>query len=98
MPPKYKFWVQWSRSGAFVAKKFDASLFSKFVRSWHLFDQFGIDFPVVTKRSETPENMSFGSNRVDQVRSLRKISTKLHLANLCINGASSASFALTFVQ
>jgi hypothetical protein len=26
--PKYEFWVQWSRSGAFVAKNFDATSFS----------------------------------------------------------------------
>jgi hypothetical protein len=42
--------------------------------------------------------MSFGSNGVDQVRSLPKILIQLHLANLCVNGASSASFASTFVQ
>jgi hypothetical protein len=40
--------------------------------------------------------MSFGSNGVDHVRSLRKISTQLRLANLCVNGASSASFVSTF--
>jgi hypothetical protein len=50
------------------------------------------------KRSETPQNMSFGSNGVDQVRSLRKILKQLHLANYCVNGTSSASFATTFVQ
>jgi hypothetical protein len=44
------------------------------------------------------QNMSFGSNGVDQVRSLPKILIQLHLANLCVNGASSASFASTFVQ
>jgi hypothetical protein len=42
--------------------------------------------------------MSFGSNGVDQVHSLRKISTQLRLANLGVNGASSASFASTFTQ
>jgi hypothetical protein len=42
--------------------------------------------------------MSFGSKGVDRLRSLRKKLTQLHLANLCINGASSASFAPTFVQ
>jgi hypothetical protein len=26
--PKHEFWVQWSGSGAFVAKNFDATLFS----------------------------------------------------------------------
>jgi hypothetical protein len=57
-----------------------------------------IDFPDVTKRSEMPQNMSFGANGVDQVRSLRTDATQLHLANLCVNGASSASFASSFVQ
>jgi hypothetical protein len=35
--PKHEFWVQWSRSGAFLAKNFDATLFSELVRSWHQF-------------------------------------------------------------
>jgi hypothetical protein len=30
--PKNVFWVQWSGSGAFVAKNFDASSFSELVR------------------------------------------------------------------
>jgi hypothetical protein len=30
--PKYEFWVQWSGSGAFVAKNFDATAFSEHVR------------------------------------------------------------------
>jgi hypothetical protein len=34
--------------------------------------------------------MSFGSNGMDLVCSLRKISKQLCLANLCVNGASSA--------
>jgi hypothetical protein len=40
--------------------------------------------------------MGFGSNGLDEVRSLRKILTQLRLANLSVNGASSASFASTF--
>jgi hypothetical protein len=44
------------------------------------------------------QNMSFCSNGVDRVRSLRKIPTWLCLMNLCDNGTSSASFASTFVQ
>jgi hypothetical protein len=39
-----------------------------------------------------PQNMSFGSNGVDQVRSLQKMPTQLHLANLGVNSASSARF------
>jgi hypothetical protein len=42
--------------------------------------------------------MSFGSNGVGKVRSFQKLSTQLRLVNLCVNGASSASFASTFVQ
>jgi hypothetical protein len=30
--PKHEFWVQWSGSGAFVAKDSDKSLFSELVR------------------------------------------------------------------
>jgi hypothetical protein len=52
---------------------------------------------VQSKRDEKRQNMSFGSNGVDQVRSLPKNPIQLHLANLCVNGASSASFASTFV-
>jgi hypothetical protein len=40
--------------------------------------------------------MSFVSNGVDRVRSLRKIAKQLNLANFGVNGASSASFASTF--
>jgi hypothetical protein len=50
------------------------------------------------KRFETPENKSFGFNRMDQVRLLRKILTHLHFANLGVSGASSAHLASTFVQ
>jgi hypothetical protein len=30
--PKHEFWIQWSGSGAFVAKNSDATLFSELVR------------------------------------------------------------------
>jgi hypothetical protein len=42
--------------------------------------------------------MNFGTNGVDRVRSLRKIPTRLCLANLCLNGTCSASFASTFLR
>jgi hypothetical protein len=50
-----------------------------------------IDFCAVTKWSKTPQNMSFGSNGVGQLRLLRKILTQIRLANLCVNGANLAS-------
>jgi hypothetical protein len=68
------------------------------MRLWHQYGQFCIDFGAVTKHSETTQNMSFRSNGVDRVRSLRKSLTQLRLANFGVNGASSASFASTFVQ
>ena len=46
---------------------------------------------------ETHQNMSLGSNGVDQVRSLRKILMRLHGTNFCINCTSSTRFAPTFV-
>jgi hypothetical protein len=95
---KYKFWVQQSGSGAFVAKFSDVTSFSELVRSWHLFGQLCIDFRAVTKRSETPQNMSCWSIEVDQVSLSRQISTQLRLVTLCVNFAISASFASTFVQ
>jgi hypothetical protein len=70
--PKYEFWVECSGSGAFVAKNSDATLFTELGHLWHQFGQFLLDFRAVTKRSKTPQNMSFGSNGVDRVHSLRK--------------------------
>jgi hypothetical protein len=94
---KHEFCVQWSGSGAFVAKNFDANWYSKLVCYYNQFGQFCIDFHAIMKWSETSQNMSFGSNGLDRVRSLRKIRTRLHLANFYVNGTSSASFASTFV-
>jgi hypothetical protein len=96
--PNHEFWVKWSGSGALVVKNSNATLFSELMHLWRQFGLFCFFFRVITKRSETPQNMSFGSNGVDRVRSLQKVPTQLRLANLCINGASSASFASTFVQ
>jgi hypothetical protein len=96
--PKHEFWVQWSGSGAFVVKISNVTSLNELVLLWLMFGQFCNDFRAVTKRSKTPQNISFGSNGVDQVRSLRKIPTQLRLANLCVNEASSGSFALTFVE
>jgi hypothetical protein len=71
---------------------------SELVQYWHKFGQFRIDFRAVTKRSEMLKNMTFGSNGVDRVRSMQKIPTRHCLANLCVNGTSSPSFASTLVQ
>jgi hypothetical protein len=55
-------------------------------------------FRAVMKRYGTPQNMSFRSNGVSQLHSLRQILMQLRLANLGVNGASTASLASTFVQ
>ena len=50
------------------------------------------------KHNETHQNMSLGSNGVDQVRSLRKITMWLCGKNFCINCTSSVCFATSFKQ
>ena len=48
--------------------------------------------PNAPKHYETHQNMSLGSNGVDQVRSFQKIPRKLHGTNFCINCTSSSNF------
>ena len=50
------------------------------------------------KHYETHQNMSLGSNGVDQVFRLRKITTRLRGTNFCINYTSLVSFATSFMQ
>ena len=54
--------------------------------------------PNAPKHYATHQNMSLGSNGVDWVRSLRKISTLLRGTSLCINCTSSHCFASSFIQ
>jgi len=93
--PKHEFRVQWSLSGAFVAKKSD-------VTSWlPVFHRVSCSYetiPNVPKHYATGENISLGSNGVDWVRSLRKIPTRLRGTNFCINCTSSPCFASSFMQ
>ena len=51
--------------------------------------------PNTPKYNETHQNMIFGSNGVDQVRSLRKIPTRLRGTNFC---NSSTRFGPSFVR
>src|SRR6185295_15795179 len=50
------------------------------------------------KHYETHQNKSLGSNGVDQVLWLRKITTRLRGTNFCINCTSSVCFATSFMQ
>ena len=54
--------------------------------------------PNAPKYYETPWNISLGSNGVDQVRSLQKITTWLRGTNFCINCTSSPRFGPSFMQ
>ena len=54
--------------------------------------------PNAPKHYATHQNMSLGSNGMDWVRSLRKISTWLRGTNFCINCTSSPCFAPSFMQ
>ena len=51
--------------------------------------------PECTQIVQNHQNISLGSNGVDRVRSLRKITTRLRGTNFC---TSSARFALSFVR
>ena len=51
-----------------------------------------------SKMYETHHNISLGYNGVDQVRSLRKIPTRLRSTNYCINCTSSDRFETSFVR
>ena len=53
--------------------------------------------PNAPKYYETHQNMSLGSNGVDQVRLLRKIPMRLRGKSFCINCTSPACFAPSFV-
>src|SRR6185503_9442752 len=97
--PKHQFRVQWGRSVAFVAKNSDATSWHELL---HLFGPFCTEFRKATKQSRMHPNStkrtkttSLGSNGVDRVRSLRKISTRLHGTNFC---TSSSRFVLSFVR
>ena len=54
--------------------------------------------PNAPKHYERHQNMSLGSNGVDQVRSLRKLPTQLRGTNLCINCTSLAHLALSLLS
>ena len=54
--------------------------------------------PNAPKHYETLKKMCLGSNWVDQVRWLRKITTRLPGTNFCINCTSSAHFVPSFMQ
>ena len=97
--------IRWGGPGAFVVKNSDTT-------SWHqLFSLIALVQPKLLsvlyinkmirnapEHYETHQNLSLGSNGVDQVRSLQKCPMRLRGPNFCVNCNSSAGFAPCFVQ
>ena len=80
----------------FVARTF--ALIAPFHPVLHCVSWSYETIPNAHKHYETHQNMRLGSNGVDQVRSLRKITTWLPGTNFCINWTGSLCFATSFMQ
>jgi len=93
--PKHEFRVQWGGSGRSLWKlqcEFVAQTFVLIATVQYVLQQVSCSdetIPNAPKYYETDRNISLGSNGVDWVHSLRKISTWLHGTNFCINCSSS---------
>ena len=97
--PKRQFRVQWGGSGAFLAK-------NSYATSWHeilhYFGPFYTEFLMATNQFQMHRNStkrtkisSLESNGLDRMRSMQKITTRLHGTNFC---TSSARFAPNSVR
>ena len=73
-----------------ISRTSSAHFEPSFIRRWN--------GPKCTKQYETHQNMSLGSNGVNQVCSLRKIPTRHRGTNFCINCTSSTSFEINFIR
>ena len=102
--PKHEFRVQWDGLSVFFVKKLQCDFVARTLALsapvhpvLHQVCSYET-IPNAPKHYETHQNMSLGSNGVDQVCSLRKITTWLRGTNFCINCTSSPRFALNFMQ
>ena len=101
---KQEFRVQWGGLGVFLRKTptwLRATNFALIAPVYPVLHRISCSYKTIInapKHYATHENMSLGSNRVDWVRSLRKISTWLRGTSLCINCTSSHYFASSFMQ
>jgi glycyl-tRNA synthetase beta subunit len=86
--------VDWVRS----LRKFNCRFFVPKVAKTALLGEFRTIVPSKTRNSENATNMSFGSNGVDWVRSLRKIQLQDFLFQKSLKRTSRASFAPLFVE
>jgi hypothetical protein len=102
--PKHEYRVQWGGSGAFVAKNTTLIRGTNFCMNWTSLVCFATSFmqlrndPKCTQTLWNTKKMSLGSNGVDQVRWLRKITMRLRGINFCISCTSSVCFATSFMQ
>ena len=89
--PKHEITVQWVGSGAFVVKNncdFVARTFALIALVHPVLHRVSCSYetiPNAHKHYETHQNIRLGSNGVDQVRSLWKITTWLPGMNFCTN-------------
>ena len=102
--PKHEFRVQWGGLGVFVAKKSRRDLvarsFALIAPVDPILHRVSCSYETIPNASQhfaTHQNMSLGSNGVDWVRSLRKISTWYRGTNFCIN-CTRPYFASSFMQ
>jgi len=103
--PKHWYRVQCGGLVAFIAKKsqcdFVARTFALIAPLQYVLQQVSCScetIPNAPKYYKTDRNISLGSNWLDGVRWLRKITTRLGGTNFCINYTSSVCFATTFMQ
>ena len=91
--------VDWLRSLPKIPKWLRGTNFCALVHS--VLHRVSCSYKTILNASthyETHQNMSLGSNGLDQVCSLRKITTWLRGTNFCINCTSSVCFAPTFMH
>src|SRR6185503_13491314 len=80
---------------------FVAQTFALIAPVQYVLQQVPCSYDTITnapKHYETHQNISLGSNGVDQVLWLRKITTQLRGTNFCINCTSSVCFPKSFMQ
>src|SRR6185503_12561796 len=89
--------IRWEKS----RRDFAARTFALIVLVHPVLHRVSCSYETITnapKHFETHQNMSLGSNGVDQVLRLRKITMRLRGTNFCINYTSLVSFATSFMQ
>ena len=93
--------VDWVRSLQKTRRDLVAQTFALIAPVQYVLHQLSCTYetsPNAPKYYEMHWNFSLGTNGMDQVRSLQKITTWLHGTNFCIYCTSSPRFAPSFMQ